>query len=317
MNGTQGMLAIGALAADRPDAARDRRRGRGDDDRGRARNGCAVRLPAPAAPAASRSGGERLEPPPAPRRLADPRVPSGQRAPRAGRVFAPLRAAGARGTRDVLTFARGVLEIELNAVSDNPIVLPDDGDIVSGGNFHGQPVAVAMDALATATVGMASISERRLYRLARPGAVERAPALPRAGERSEQRVHARPVHGGVARLGVEVARASRVGRFDPVLGRTGGPRLDGDDGRAACSRRRRERGGRLGARGSRRRAGAGPPGAARARSRDRARCSRRSAKPCRSSRRTGSSAPTSRLRSSWFDPAGCVAAAETVDGPLD
>jgi histidine ammonia-lyase len=71
-------------------------------------------------------------------------------------------------TRDALGFARGVLEIELNAVSDNPIVLPDDGDIVSGGNFHGQPVAVAMDALATATVGMASVSERRLYRLLDP-----------------------------------------------------------------------------------------------------------------------------------------------------
>jgi histidine ammonia-lyase len=71
-------------------------------------------------------------------------------------------------TRDALGFARGVLEIELNAVSDNPIVLPGDGDIVSGGNFHGQPVAVAMDTLATATVGMASISERRLYRLLDP-----------------------------------------------------------------------------------------------------------------------------------------------------
>jgi histidine ammonia-lyase len=71
-------------------------------------------------------------------------------------------------TRDALAFARGVLEIELNAVSDNPIVLPEDGDIVSGGNFHGQPVAVAMDALATATVGTASISERRLYRLLDP-----------------------------------------------------------------------------------------------------------------------------------------------------
>jgi len=71
-------------------------------------------------------------------------------------------------TRDALGFARGVLEVELNAVSDNPIVLADDGDIVSGGNFHGQPVAVAMDLVAVATVGMASISERRLYRLLDP-----------------------------------------------------------------------------------------------------------------------------------------------------
>ena len=71
-------------------------------------------------------------------------------------------------TRDALGFARGVLGIELNAVSDNPIVLPGDDGIMSGGNFHGQPVAVVMDLLATATVGMASISERRLYRLLDP-----------------------------------------------------------------------------------------------------------------------------------------------------
>jgi histidine ammonia-lyase len=80
-------------------------------------------------------------------------------------------------TRDVLAFARGVLEIELNAISDNPIVLSGDGDIVSGGNFHGQPVAVAMDALAAATVGLASISERRLYRLLDPALSNGLPAF--------------------------------------------------------------------------------------------------------------------------------------------
>jgi histidine ammonia-lyase len=67
-------------------------------------------------------------------------------------------------TRDALAYARGVLQIEANAVSDNPIVLPDGDEVRSGGNFHGQPVAVALDALALATVGLASISERRLYR---------------------------------------------------------------------------------------------------------------------------------------------------------
>jgi histidine ammonia-lyase len=80
-------------------------------------------------------------------------------------------------TRDALSFAQSVLETELNAISDNPIVLPDDGDIVSGGNFHGQPVAVAMDALATATVGLASISERRLYRLLDPSLSNGLPAF--------------------------------------------------------------------------------------------------------------------------------------------
>lgn len=71
-------------------------------------------------------------------------------------------------TRDVLAYARGVLRIEANAVSDNPIVLRDDDEVRAGGNFHGQPVAVALDALALATVGLASISERRLYRLLDP-----------------------------------------------------------------------------------------------------------------------------------------------------
>ena len=80
-------------------------------------------------------------------------------------------------TRDALAYARGVLDVELNAVSDNPIVLPDDGDIVSGGNFHGQPVAVAMDTVATATVGTASISERRLYRLLDPALSNGLPAF--------------------------------------------------------------------------------------------------------------------------------------------
>jgi histidine ammonia-lyase len=80
-------------------------------------------------------------------------------------------------TRDALAFARGVLEIELNAVSDNPIVLPDDRQIVSGGNFHGQPVAVALDTLAAATVGTASISERRLYRLLDPASSNGLPAF--------------------------------------------------------------------------------------------------------------------------------------------
>ena len=71
-------------------------------------------------------------------------------------------------TRDALGYAQEVLAIEVNSVSDNPIVLPDGeggGEVVAGGNFHGQPVAVALDSVATALVSLASISERRLYRL--------------------------------------------------------------------------------------------------------------------------------------------------------
>jgi histidine ammonia-lyase len=78
--------------------------------------------------------------------------------------------------RDVLGFAEGVLTVEMGSVSDNPIVL-EDGEVLSGGNFHGQPVAVALDALAAATVGLASISERRLYRLLDPATNNGLPAF--------------------------------------------------------------------------------------------------------------------------------------------
>ena len=71
--------------------------------------------------------------------------------------------------RDTLSHARGVLEIEIGSVSDNPIVLADSGEVVSGGNFHGQPVATVLDSLSAATVSLASISERRLYRMLDPG----------------------------------------------------------------------------------------------------------------------------------------------------
>ena len=80
-------------------------------------------------------------------------------------------------TRDVLRFVEGVLLVEAGSVSDNPIVLPDDGEIRSGGNFHGQPVAVAMDALALATVSIAGISERRLYRILDPATSNGLPAF--------------------------------------------------------------------------------------------------------------------------------------------
>jgi histidine ammonia-lyase len=80
-------------------------------------------------------------------------------------------------TREALRFATSVLEIETNSVSDNPIVLPESGEVLSGGNFHGQPVAVALDALAAAAVPLASIAERRLYRLLDPARNNGLPAF--------------------------------------------------------------------------------------------------------------------------------------------
>src|SRR6185436_14078573 len=71
-------------------------------------------------------------------------------------------------SRDALTHARAVLEREINAVTDNPILFPDDRELISGGNFHGQPVALVLDYLGIAVAELAGISERRLERLTNP-----------------------------------------------------------------------------------------------------------------------------------------------------
>ena len=60
---------------------------------------------------------------------------------------------------------KDVVEREVNAVTDNPTIFPDEDEVVSAGNFHGQPLAVAMDFLAIAMAELGSISERRVYKL--------------------------------------------------------------------------------------------------------------------------------------------------------
>ena len=66
--------------------------------------------------------------------------------------------------RDSLHHARKVVETEINSVTDNPLVF-EDGTIVSGGNFHGQPLAVVLDFAAIALASLGNISERRTYLL--------------------------------------------------------------------------------------------------------------------------------------------------------
>ncbi|MEP9410230.1 MAG: histidine ammonia-lyase [Candidatus Brocadia sp.] len=69
---------------------------------------------------------------------------------------------------DALHYARRVLEIEMNAATDNPLIFHETDQIISGGNFHGQPVALALDFLAIALSEIANISERRTERLVNP-----------------------------------------------------------------------------------------------------------------------------------------------------
>lgn len=80
-------------------------------------------------------------------------------------------------TADALGYVRGVLTVEVNSATDNPLVFPDGADVdvdaiatggghvISGGNFHGQPIALAMDLMAIASAELGSISERRIAQL--------------------------------------------------------------------------------------------------------------------------------------------------------
>jgi len=70
--------------------------------------------------------------------------------------------------RDALGYVRGVLEVEANSATDNPLVFPEADAVVSGGNFHAQVVAQALDFLAIAVADLAAISERRIERVLNP-----------------------------------------------------------------------------------------------------------------------------------------------------
>jgi histidine ammonia-lyase len=97
--------------------------------------------------------------------------------------------------RDTLTQAREVFEIEMNSAVDNPLVFPEKpqvgekkkvgeaigGDVISGGNFHGEPVAFALDFLGIALTALAGISERRIERLVNPSLNEGLPPFLAAG----------------------------------------------------------------------------------------------------------------------------------------
>src|SRR5205807_5643327 len=88
--------------------------------------------------------------------------------------------------RGALTHCAAVLEIESGSATDNPLVFADAADVLSGGNFHGAPLALALDYAAIALTDLMSISERRTDRLVNPDSSEGLPAFltPHAGTHS-------------------------------------------------------------------------------------------------------------------------------------
>src|SRR5207247_2793552 len=70
--------------------------------------------------------------------------------------------------RQALAHLREVLAVEINSATDNPLIFAEEGLVVSGGNFHGEPLALALDYATAAVAGLASISERRSDRWGNP-----------------------------------------------------------------------------------------------------------------------------------------------------
>ena len=113
------------------------------------------------------------------RLLADsPRVKSGKRKEKTQDCYSLRCLPQVHGAvRDALSFVRVVLEREINSATDNPLVFAEEGDIISGGNFHGEPVALALDFMGLALSGLANISERRIEQLLNPNLSGLPPAL--------------------------------------------------------------------------------------------------------------------------------------------
>ncbi len=165
VNGTQVMTAIGALAARRAE-----RLAKTADVVGAMTAEALLALPA-----AYDAELHRVRPQPGQEESAENmrRLLAGSRHPRptdrvqdayALRCLPQVHGAARAG----IAYARRVLEIEIDAATDNPLIFAESDRVVSGGNFHGQPVALALDVLAIAVATLGTISERRIERLVNP-----------------------------------------------------------------------------------------------------------------------------------------------------
>ena len=80
-------------------------------------------------------------------------------------------------SKDTLEYVKKKVEIEINAVTDNPIIFVDTDEVISGGNFHGQPMALPFDFLGIALAEMANVSERRIEKMVNPAINHGLPAF--------------------------------------------------------------------------------------------------------------------------------------------
>jgi histidine ammonia-lyase len=199
-------------------------------------------------------------------RLCSRAVRSASRTATAARCRTPTACAACPrchgAARDALGFVARTLQVEMNAGTDNPMVFAESGELLSGGNFHGEPVAIAADLMAIAVAELGAISERRIERLVNP-ALSDLPAFLTAQRRSAVGTDARAGRCGGAGLREQVAGTSCERRLDPHFRQQGRPRLDGRDGGAEGRACGREHPAHPGDRAGRGLPGAGVPAAAR------------------------------------------------------
>ena len=133
-------------------------------------------------------------------------------------------------SRDLLAYAEPTVAVEVNAATDNPLVLVERDELVSNGNFHGQPLAFALDAHGHGA-RRARVDLRAPRRAARqPVALRRAAGLPHARRRTELRLHDPAVRRRRARQREQGALPSGERGLDPDERRPGGSRLNGERG---------------------------------------------------------------------------------------
>ena len=181
--------------------------------------------------------------------------------------------------RDAIAYARSVVAIELNAATDNPLVFADRDEVLSNGNFHGEPVAIALDTLKIALAELAGISERRIERMVNPTMSEGLPPFLAEEGGLNSGFIIRTTSPPASWPRTRCCAIPRSVDSIPTSAGAGGSRLDGCHRRGACLAGVRQRRARARDRAALRRPGAGLPGAASARARDRrrARCAARAA----------------------------------------
>ena len=167
INGSNVIAGLGAIeifdAGPLAQALRDRRR---HDPRGPERQHEGLRSPRPRGPRLPRGA---RSPPENIRRICEGSellARGGKKVQDAYSLRSTPQVVG--GARDALKWARSMFEIELNGAADNPIFFPDEGIVLTGANFQGTPMALALELLGTAVTTVAVLSERRLNRLMNP-----------------------------------------------------------------------------------------------------------------------------------------------------